>query len=135
MRGDVESTRAELTACIKWFDALAAKDYSDRLASCTPSLQFITLDCAENLTHRQLKRHERLLDDERPRLARPFQRVRTFHHGLPVEVEWNAAPGDPLVGHPAWSIVESVIFSGPVALLPAFADLRDVAISDGPKPQ
>ncbi|MFE8598528.1 hypothetical protein [Archangium violaceum] len=202
-----ESTRAELTACIQWFDALAATGYSELLASRTPSLldledglefdeddrkldlgdpdalrgwpcgeapvrpvapkpppptsdassadsilarvwahpedlalrlacakeltalgdprgEFITLDCAENLTHRQRKRHERLLYDERPRLARPFQRVRTFHHGLPVEVEWNGAPGDPLVGHPAWSIVESVIFSGPVTLLPAVRQLQ-----------
>ncbi|APR82038.1 Hypothetical protein A7982_07387 [Minicystis rosea] len=202
-----EPTRAELTACIKWFDAFAAKGYSDRLVSRTPALldqgdgldfdeddrkldlgdanalcgwprraertrpeapkppppiadagsadailarvwahpedlalrlacakeltalgdlrgEFITLDCAENLTHRQIKRHERLLHDERPGLGRPFQRVRTFHRGLPVEVEWDAAAGDPLIGHPAWSIVESVIFSGPVALLPAVRQLQ-----------
>jgi hypothetical protein len=39
-------------------------------------------------------------------------------------VEWNAAPGDPLVGHPAWSTVESVVFTGPVELLPAVRQLQ-----------
>ncbi|TKC95844.1 hypothetical protein [Polyangium fumosum] len=201
-----ESTRAELNACIGWFDAFAAKGYSARLATRAESIfdpcdgldfdeddrkldvgdpdalcgwpssvtdkappvvpkppppsadassldailarvwahpadldvrlacakelsalgdprgEFIPLDCAKKLTHRQLKRHEQLLDDAR--VHHPFSRARTFHQGLPVEVEWNAAPGDPLVGHPAWSTVESVIFSGPVALLPPVRQLQ-----------
>ncbi|MDI3288083.1 hypothetical protein [Polyangium sp. 15x6] len=144
-----ESTRAELIACIGWFDTFAAKGYSARLATRAESifdpcdgLDFdeddrkldvgdpdalcgwpsSVTDWAPPVVPKPPERHEKLLADER--VHRPFRRARTFHRGLPVEVEWNAAPGDPLVGHPAWSTVESVIFSGPVALLPPVRQLQ-----------
>ena len=82
-----------------------------------PRGELITLACSENLSARAEKRLDRLFDSLRDRLGEPFTNVVMFHHGFPIEVEWNARDNDPLVGHPAWSTVQSVRYRGPAPLL------------------
>jgi hypothetical protein len=86
-----------------------------------PRGDFIVLDCNEARSARDDRRHEKLLDSSRDHLSKPFSAAVMFHHGFPLEVEWDGDPS--LAGHAAWSTVKSLRYRGPAAQLcvPALA--------------
>lgn len=83
-----------------------------------PRGEFISLQCLEDRSEKQDRRMAKLLQAHRASFSLPFQGEVSFRRGFADEVQWSPTTADdPLVGHPAWSTVRTLEFSGPVALL------------------